>query len=120
MTKQTSDYICTRTFTKADYDHEWYRANRTYKRLCSRLRYRIQRLNKIVKPWEPANVGDLTAKADAFHEIRNTRTAIRVIQDDRRELVARGKWLDERDGTEYMGITPRTYVQLTLDLGLGD
>ena len=120
MTKPTSCYIRTHALTKADYDHEWYLANRTYKRLCSHLRRRITRFNKIVKPWEPANVGDLTAKADAFHEICNTRTAIRVIQADRRELVARGKWLDERDGTEYIGITPRTYVQLTLDLGLGD
>lgn len=100
MTKQTSDYICTRTLTKADYDHEWYCANRTYKRLCSRLRYRAFR--------------------DHAKDFFECQTALRVIQDDRRELVARGKWLDERDGTEYMGITPRTYVQLTLDLGLGD
>lgn len=120
MTKPTSDYICTRTHTKADYDHEWYLANRTYKRLCSRLHRRIARFRKIVKPEEPADVGDLTAKADAFHEVLDTKTAIRVIQDNRRELVARGKWLDERDGTEYMGITPRTYVQLVLDLDVGD
>ena len=89
MTKSVSAKIKRqRMESKRLYSREWYHANKMYKRTYCRF-------------WRALQKKHLTREVDQYN------TALDILILDRRTQVKRGKWIDERTGSEYRGIRAR-------------
>lgn len=73
--------------TKSEYNRQWYNANRSYKKTCSRLQYRVS----------------LYPEYSGIHQ--SYKKALQILHADRGNQVYSGRWIDERNFMPYTGIT---------------